>query len=222
MSQRIPGSIGLTEETSAQSESGRHDPPPKPVFDADKAVIFANKNKVVPKYGMGRCARHIASAIAAGFGIEESKIDPKSIQASTTAGILENHLKKALNPGDKGILISAKNFGPFLLSLGFLAGKQIELIRTKRGELVQATERGFALGDIIVCQSVLGSRSPKKGEEKLVHGHIQMFNGSRAWISDFEQEGFFSGPGYRTTKEWGEHGNELLGGLHYVTHYRAP
>ena len=30
-------------------------------------------------------------------------------------------------------------------------------------------------------------------------GHMQMFDGS-VWISDFKQNGFWAGPGYRTHK----------------------
>ena len=50
-------------------------------------------------------------------------------------------------------------------------------------------EGGYKKGDVAVMQGFTSSPA----------GHMQMFDGS-VWISDFKQNGFWAGPGYRTHK----------------------
>ena len=69
---------------------------------------------------------------------------------------------------------SAKDTGAFLEQKGF---------RT-----VNTTT--YQKGDIAIIQNYTGG-SP--------HGHMQMYNGSQ-WVSDFKQNGFWPGSGYRTHK----------------------
>jgi type VI secretion system secreted protein VgrG len=69
---------------------------------------------------------------------------------------------------------SAKNYGPFLQDKGF--------------STVSPTNYTPIKGDIRVFQPY-PTGSP--------HGHINMYNGNQ-WISDFRENGFWPGPGYRT------------------------
>ncbi len=68
---------------------------------------------------------------------------------------------------------SAKDFGPGLISSGFVEQS------LKEGE-------DYKKGDIVVIQNTTGHP----------HGHIQIFDG-KIWISDFRQNGFWPGPNYR-------------------------
>ena len=49
---------------------------------------------------------------------------------------------------------------------------------------------GYKAGDVAIIENYTG------GAE---HGHMQMYDGS-VWISDFRQNDFWSGPGYRKNK----------------------
>jgi hypothetical protein len=73
--------------------------------------------------------------------------------------------------------VAARLYGPYLESWGFSA--------------VNTTN--FQSGDLAVIQGYPGGSSDSNG---IPYGHIQMYNGS-VWISDFRQNGFWPGPGYR-------------------------
>jgi hypothetical protein len=70
----------------------------------------------------------------------------------------------------------AKDYGPGLVAAGFV-------------RYDTEPEGGYQKGDVAVMQGFPGSAS----------GHMQMYDGS-VWISDFRQNGFWAGPGYRTNK----------------------
>lgn len=74
---------------------------------------------------------------------------------------------------------SAKDYGPYLLSLGFTA---------------VATAQYLA-GDIVVFDAIMGFKGVKDHPD----GHIQMFNGSQ-WVSDYRQSDFWPGTDYSTAK----------------------
>lgn len=71
--------------------------------------------------------------------------------------------------------ISAKAYGPTLLSLGFSSAGQIH--------------KNFEVADIIVIQSIVGHP----------HGHIAGFDGT-VWVSDFVQRDLWPGQAYRNAR----------------------
>ncbi len=93
------------------------------------------------------CARYIAFALEAG--------------GLTTAG----------RPN------AAKNYGPFLIKLGF--------------NKVQVDNSMYKPGDIAVFEAFQGKTKYHQ------YGHIQMYNGEK-WVSDFVQRDFWAGYDYRT------------------------
>jgi hypothetical protein len=97
----------------------------------------------LPGFGAGQCAKYVREAMVA-------------------AG-----LNTAGNP------ISAKDYGPFLVKLGF---------KSVTTTMPYAPQKG----DIAVMPASAGS----------IHGHIAGYTGSK-WISDFVQNDMFGGPGFR-------------------------
>jgi hypothetical protein len=97
----------------------------------------------LPGFGAGKCAKYVREALVAG--------------GLNTAG----------NP------LSAKDYGPFLIRLGFRS---------------VATAMPYApqIGDVVVMPANSAS----------IHGHIAGYDG-RNWISDFVQTDMFGGPSYR-------------------------
>jgi len=81
-----------------------------------------------------------------------------------------------INTDKRPVSASAKDYGPYLKEWGF---NEISL---QDYEPVK--------GDVRVIQSY-------KGGSK--HGHLDMFNGEE-WVSDFKQNGFWPGSGYRKYK----------------------
>ena len=73
----------------------------------------------------------------------------------------------------------AKNWGATLLRMGFRE------LRVERPETF-----AFEAGDVVVLQPYAGGNNS---------GHIAAYDGV-AWISDFVQRDFWSGPGYRKGK----------------------
>lgn len=74
---------------------------------------------------------------------------------------------------------SAKDYGPFLESLGF----------------TPVVTNQYMAGDIAVFNSIIGY----KGVQDHPNGHIQMFNGSQ-WVSDYRQSDFWPGTDYSTAQ----------------------
>ena len=72
--------------------------------------------------------------------------------------------------------ISAKNYGPYLQKWGFNIVDKIDYSPLK--------------GDVRVFQNYIGGST---------HGHINMYNGNQ-WVSDFFENGFWPGRGYREHK----------------------
>jgi hypothetical protein len=96
-----------------------------------------------------------------------------------TCGYCARAIRKALEAGGLNTANrpnSAKDYGPLLLRLGF--------------QTISSTNYTPLKGDIRVFQSYPGGG---------VHGHINMYNGNQ-WISDFRENGFWPGPGYREYK----------------------
>ncbi len=105
----------------------------------------ALKDNALPPFGQGKCARFVRLALEAAGG--------------NTAG----------HP------ISAKDWGPTLLRMGFAEVSAAGYMPQK--------------GDV----AVIGATSAS------VHGHIQGHDGTQ-WISDFIQREFWPGPSFRTEK----------------------
>jgi type VI secretion system secreted protein VgrG len=74
---------------------------------------------------------------------------------------------------------SAKDYGPFLRSLGF-----VKLYVIANQPYIPKR------GDIVVIQSPSAAQP---------HGHVAMFTGTD-WVSDFVQRDIWSGPAYRNSK----------------------
>ncbi|NOU62284.1 RHS repeat-associated core domain-containing protein [Marinifilum caeruleilacunae] len=72
--------------------------------------------------------------------------------------------------------VSAKDYGSYLVKWGFTE--------------VSIKNYTPLSGDIRVIQNYTGGSK---------HGHINMYNGSQ-WVSDFKENGFWPGPGYRKNK----------------------
>ena len=68
---------------------------------------------------------------------------------------------------------SAKDYEPYMDNWGF--------------QRISQTNYTPVLGDVRVIQSYPGGSR---------HGHINMYNGTK-WVSDFVENGFWPGPGYR-------------------------
>lgn len=100
-------------------------------------------DNALPGFGAGQCAKYVRQAMVA-------------------AG-----LNTVGNP------LSAKDYGPFLLKLGFTS---------------ETTTMPYSpqKGDIVVMPANTAS----------VHGHIVGYTGSK-WVSDFVQNDMFGGPSYR-------------------------
>jgi hypothetical protein len=98
----------------------------------------------------------------------------------TAQGQCAFYVRQALEAGGINTSIhplAAREYGPYLESWGFRA--------------VNTTI--FQAGDIAVIQGYLGGSSDSNG---IPYGHIQIYNGN-IWISDFKQNGFWPGSGYR-------------------------
>jgi hypothetical protein len=95
-------------------------------------------------FGVGRCARYVREALVAG--------------GLNTQG----------NP------LSAKDYGPFLVRLGFAA-------------VVTTPTYVPQQGDIVVMP----------GNRQSIHGHIAGYTGTQ-WISDFKQRDMYGGQAFRT------------------------
>jgi hypothetical protein len=117
----------------------------KPAFDTEAFGKHLRKNVSAKTFGEGKCAKHVREALFA------------------------HGRKLATWP------VSAKDWGPSLLALGFTP--------------VDAATHVPQAGDIAVIQ-------PPKGE---THGHIQGHDGTN-WISDFVQKEFWPGPSFRKDK----------------------
>ena len=101
------------------------------------------ESNALPAYGAGKCAKYVREALVAG--------------GLNTTG----------NP------LSAKDYGPFLIRLGFQAvSKTAPYIPQK--------------GDIVVMPANAAT----------IHGHIAGYTGTR-WVSDFAQNDMFGGPSFR-------------------------
>lgn len=108
----------------------------------------------------------------------------KHLRASKLAGSTgkcATFVRKALAAGGidmSGSPLSAKDYGPFLLSKSFtvMAADNPEANPDK--------------ADVVVIQNYVGGS---------VHGHIAMYDGS-VWISDFAQRDMWGGPGYRKAR----------------------
>ena len=112
-------------------------------FDKERFVTFLRNNVSPAEFGEGMCARHVRLALA-------------------DAGLIP-----AQHP------LSAKDWGPTLIALGFKA--------------VPLAPTDAILGDIAVIQATSESAD----------GHIEGYDGNE-WISDFVQKrGFWPGPSFR-------------------------
>jgi hypothetical protein len=139
-------------------------------------------------------ANNTASNATGGPGVATG---PTTLPTSSTSGLnvsaAVNHLdsaaipspgngqcaqwvRQALDAGgfdDSGHPTDAKNYGPFLTSKGFSD--------------VGSSDSSPQAGDVVVIQNYPGGSVP---------GHIAMYDGSQ-WVSDFVQQDFWGGPGYR-------------------------
>ncbi|MDB4582936.1 RHS repeat-associated core domain-containing protein [Draconibacterium sp.] len=75
--------------------------------------------------------------------------------------------------------VGAAQYGPYLEKWGF---SSVNIINPQ-----------YLRGDIAVIQGYPGGTA---GADGVPYGHMQMYNGSQ-WISDFKQDNFWPGPGYR-------------------------
>ena len=85
-------------------------------------------------------------------------------------------VRQALDAGgfnDSGHPNYAKDYGPFLVGKGFSD--------------IGGSDGSPQAGDVVVIQNYPGGSIP---------GHIAMYDGSK-WVSDFAQQDFWGGPGYR-------------------------
>ncbi len=117
-------------------------------FDKQRFVTFLRENVSPQQFGEGKCAKFVRLALA------DAGLVPKE------------------HP------VSAKDWGPTLESLGFVA--------------LAAGDTEYQLGDVAVIQRVSDSE----------HGHIQGYDSAaRQWISDFVQRrDFWPGPTFRKEK----------------------
>jgi len=83
---------------------------------------------------------------------------------------------EAAGANTAGHPVNAKDWGPTLIRIGF----QMVAVQRPEGFL-------FKKGDVMVMQPYRGGHPA---------GHIAGFDGTR-WISDFVQQDFWAGPGYR-------------------------
>jgi hypothetical protein len=91
---------------------------------------------------------------------------------------------------------SACDYGAYLEDVGF------EVVYDNTEDDVACRSYHPISGDIVIFMPIAaaGQNGPAISLHK--HGHIQMYDGqSRAWISDFQQSGFFPGRDYRI--KWG-------------------
>ena len=107
--------------------------------------VAALNEDALPPFGQGICAKHVRIALEA-------------------AGV-----------NSAGHPVSAKDYGPFLKTVGFAVVTQTPYVPL--------------LGDIAVIQ----------GTSQSVHGHIAGYDGTR-WVSDFVQRDLYPGPSYRAEK----------------------
>ena len=117
-------------------------------FDKKRFVTFLRENVSPQQFGEGPCARFVRLALADAW------------------------LVPASHP------VSAKDWGPTLVSLGFV-------------ELAPG-DTDYQLGDVAVIQRTSESKD----------GHIQGYDSAaRQWISDFVQKrDFWPGPSFRNEK----------------------
>jgi hypothetical protein len=104
-----------------------------------------------------------------------SHLDSAAI-ASPGNGQCAQWVRQALNAGgfsDSGHPTYAKDYGSFLTGKGFSD--------------IGGSDSSPQAGDVVVIQNYPGGSVP---------GHIAMYDGSQ-WVSDFVQQDFWGGPGYR-------------------------
>ena len=112
----------------------------------NKNTFVTKLNEIkLPPFGQGICAKHVRIALEA-------------------AGV-----------NSAGHPVSAKDYGPFLKTVGFA--------------VVTETPYVPQTADIAVIQ----------GTSKSVHGHIAGYDGTH-WVSDFVQKELYPGPSYRDEK----------------------
>ena len=123
-----------------------------------------------------------ANKIATGFDIDKAvnylNANAYPSYSKETCGNCAKAVRMAIEAGgiktnNRPSSGSAKDYGPFLEQWGF---SKID------------TESKIQKGDVRVIQNYPGGSK---------HGHMDMYNGER-WVSDFLQNGFWPGPGYRT------------------------
>ncbi len=110
-----------------------------------------------------------------GWNLSKAVQHLTSHASSSSLSKCAQYVREAIESG--GVILdrtnSAKDYGPSLTRVGF---------RLIAGSVYQK-------GDVAVIQGFPGH----------LHGHMQMFDGSR-WISDFVQRDFWPGEDYRKTK----------------------
>jgi cell wall-associated NlpC family hydrolase len=108
------------------------------------------------------------AAIARGFGAIPGDTKASSLLASASMKKIEESLGL---PTFSNFPNHARNYGPVLEALGFVAAKSV---KTKS---VAKEDYSFRVGDVVIFQSTT----------KSVPGHIQIYDGKH-WISDFVQK----------------------------------
>lgn len=108
----------------------------------DKAAFAKHLSDNAQAASTGKCARYVREALEAGG------------------------LNTSARP------VSAKDYGPFLVGLGFMEQGAQAYVATQ--------------GDIVVLP----------GNASSAHGHIAGYDGS-IWISDFKQSDMYGGPAFR-------------------------
>ena len=131
-----------------------------PSFDKTEFGRDLTANVSAATFGVGMCAKYVRHALAA-------------------AG-----LSPATWP------VSAKDWGPTLLAMGFREHARNGYLAVN-GQFNACSIEPYvpALGDIVVMQATSTSE----------HGHMAGYNGT-AWVSDFVQRDMWPGPSYRKEK----------------------
>lgn len=112
-------------------------------------------------------------------------------------GKCARYVRRALEAGGADLShhpVSAKNYGPTLLRIGFndffywdgSVGCPVGEDKTCR-VMNQSFQYEAKKGDVIVIQPY---------DENHPHGHIALYTGSQ-WVSDFKQRDMWAGPSYR-------------------------
>lgn len=117
--------------------------------------------------------------LAVEFDVEAAVRELAASAGAASMGQCAKYVRTALEAGGLDTSqrpVSAKDYGPFLIGLGFAS--------VPLGAYLPAK------GDVAVIQSYPGGD---------VHGHIAMYDGNQ-WISDFKQRDMWGGPGYRQHK----------------------